>query len=456
MPSYYFADLVRETSSSTGTGPFVLAGAVPGHRAFAGVVPPSAAFHYAIAGVSTPDMWETGTGAIDAGGALVRTAVTASSAAGARVDFGAGLKTVALTVGAGWFAGAEAALDSKQPISTGHGDAVHGEAGDRVTVQRGAGWVNLALSQLAARGSDGRHMLSGPLAATAGSAAAPGLSFAGDSDSGMFGPGANVVALATGGVERARIDANGHLRVGASAPGAFPSGPGLAWFTPQVALTGTSEAAIGIGLSANDGVKNSRCGLFLNSGANAWGLSHTFASTPIDFAVISNGSTVLTINPMLSILPGSDNIANLGSGSMRFATLYAGSGTINTSDARDKAWRGALNAAEMRAAQRIAREIGVYQWRAAVAAKGADSARLHVGVRAQAVWGIMADEGLVDPIGTDGTPAATPYAFLCWDRWDDGDRYGVRGDQLALFIAAAHEARIAALEAEAAAAGRSA
>ncbi|HEY0115708.1 MAG TPA: hypothetical protein VGB54_08305 [Allosphingosinicella sp.] len=102
----FFADLVREVSSSTGAGDFVLGGALPGHRAFAGVVPAGARFHYAIAGVTKPSEWETGEGEIGSGGTLVRSPL-ASSAGGELVDFSAGLKAVALTVAAAWYAGQE-------------------------------------------------------------------------------------------------------------------------------------------------------------------------------------------------------------------------------------------------------------------------------------------------------------------------------------------------------------
>src|SRR3546814_8709593 len=74
----------------------------------------------------------------------------------------------------------------------------------------------------------------------------------------------------------------------------------------------------------------------------------------------------------------------------------------------------------------------------------------------------MADEGLIDPI-VEGVDPDCKYAFLCWDGWAeerddddnivvaDGDRFGIRTDQLELFLIAAQEARLAALEA----AGRS-
>ena len=201
--------------------------------------------------------------------------------------------------------------------------------------------------------------------------------------------------------------------------------------------------------------------------------------------------------------PYHDNFASCGDASFRWTTVYAATGTINTSDEREKVWRGAASAAEIRAAKRIIGELGFYQWKEAVAEKG-DKARFHYGVRAQQVWRIMADEKLIDPIGEDGRPGKTPYAFLCFDEWEDevenimeeievtgmvkghvvsdvidpntgnralietetevtekqmqptgetrvthaaGNRYGVRADQLTLFLIAAQEARLAALEA---------
>uniref|UniRef100_UPI00355866E1 tail fiber domain-containing protein n=1 Tax=Sphingopyxis sp. KK2 TaxID=1855727 RepID=UPI00355866E1 len=147
--------------------------------------------------------------------------------------------------------------------------------------------------------------------------------------------------------------------------------------------------------------------------------------------------------------PGADNLQTLGLSGFRWSTVYAATGTINTSDAREKLWHGAASAAERRAARRILGELGFFQWHDAIAAKGAEAARRHFGVRAQAVWDIMAGEGLVDPIGADGRPGRTPYGFLCFDHWIDAegvahDRFGVRSDQLALFLLAGLAAEPAA------------
>lgn len=110
----FFADLVRVACHATGTGNLLLEAPLPGHRGF-DVVPPGARFHYAVLGVTRPDEWETGEGELS-GGALVRMP-SASSAGGPAVDFSPGLKTVALTVSAAWFAAQAAALQAKADLA---------------------------------------------------------------------------------------------------------------------------------------------------------------------------------------------------------------------------------------------------------------------------------------------------------------------------------------------------
>lgn len=183
-------------------------------------------------------------------------------------------------------------------------------------------------------------------------------------------------------------------------------------------------------------------------------------------------------------IPAADNAYDLGVASQRVRVVFAGTGTINTSDEREKKWRGAATKAELKAATRIFKELGFYQWLDAIDEKNAKTARYHFGVRAQRVWAIMAEEGLVDPIDKDGKPGKTPYAFLCFDEWPEetapetegwrpgkilgpdgepvmvkcrgdevateqrptgnmivtkeaGNRFGIRPDQLALFLLAA-------------------
>lgn len=468
MPSLFFADLVREHCHEGGAGALTPAGALPGHRAFADAVPADTPFHYAIAGVAFADEWEVGTGRIDGAGRLVRDSVAASAAGGAAVDFTPGLKTLALTVGAGWFAARDAsaaavetALGGKQPLSTLHAGAATGTAGDLITVRRGEGWVNIPIASFAYQGAGGAVTTGGPLACPAGNAAAPALSFAGDANTGLFNAGPDAIGFALGGSERARMTATG-FGLGTSMPYARielvapASATGLA--------LGAAAGATNLGLEfygLMDSVPPAQTRGFVAIGNSGVGVAgdlllapRSSAAASIRFLTGSAGAVERwRITAAGALQPGSDNVYDLGAASMRVRTIYAATGAINTSDARDKAWRGPLDAAERRAAQRIAGELGFYQWLDAVAEKGAGAARLHFGVRAQAVWAIMAEEGLADPVGDEEGADGIRYAFLCRDEWQDADgvqtRFGVREGQLALFLIAGLEARIAALEAAA-------
>lgn len=153
-----------------------------------------------------------------------------------------------------------------------------------------------------------------------------------------------------------------------------------------------------------------------------------------------------------------DNARTCGWSAWRWSVVYAATGSINTSDARQKKWRGAPTAAELKAAKEIVAELGFYQWLDAIEKKGEAEARYHYGPRAQKVWAIMASNGLIDPVAANGKPSGKcKYAFLCYDEWEDtpvadtvraaGNSYGIRPDQLILFLITAQEARIAALEA---------
>ncbi|MBL8650632.1 MAG: hypothetical protein JNL35_09550 [Sphingopyxis sp.] len=455
MPTLFFADLVRETSGATGTGPFALSGAVAGHRRFADVVPGGASFYYSIAGVRHAGEWEVGTGSLDGEGRLVRGAVAASSNGGAPVGFSSGVKTVALTVGAGWLTATDVALAAanagiaangaglsvagvtiaaqgvaigaaqaaiaahdgaiagKQPISTGHGAATSVDATDSVTLRRGSGWVNAPATALVHQRSGGGFVCAGNL----------GI---GDET-----PGQRLVVKASSAVD-----------------GSAPVVVEIADTQAGTAGWTANAAFAAINFRSSDG---SVSGAGVRAQIAATMPATHGGQTDLKFSV--SNAALLDRSAVLDTAgrfrPGADNLQTLGMSGFRWSTVYAATGTINTSDAREKQWRGAASAAELRAARRILGELGFFQWHDAIAAKGADGARRHFGVRAQAVWDIMADEGLVDPIDGAGQPGNTPYAFLCFDRWVDADgvwhdRFGVRGDQLALFLIAGLASEVAA------------
>jgi hypothetical protein len=129
-----------------------------------------------------------------------------------------------------------------------------------------------------------------------------------------------------------------------------------------------------------------------------------------------------------------DNTIKWGIASSRWSEIFAGNGTINTSDEREKTNWESISEAEKSAALEIKSKIQKYKWIEAVNSKG-DSARWHVGVGAQEVGRIMSSHGL--------NPDS--FGFFCYDSWvgDDslgveaGYRYGLRYDQLVMFILAA-------------------
>lgn len=92
--AFVVADRVRETSTSTGTGVFTLAGAVIGYQSFSGAIGNGNTTYYAISNPGVNE-WEVGIGTVGAG-TLTRTTVLASST-GSTVSFTAGSKDVFVT-----------------------------------------------------------------------------------------------------------------------------------------------------------------------------------------------------------------------------------------------------------------------------------------------------------------------------------------------------------------------
>jgi hypothetical protein len=91
------ADRIKESSTSTGTGAFTLAGADSTYRTFASVCAVADTVYYAIAH-RTSNEWEVGLGTYSATNTLTRTTVHSSSNANAAVTFSAGTKDVLLAL----------------------------------------------------------------------------------------------------------------------------------------------------------------------------------------------------------------------------------------------------------------------------------------------------------------------------------------------------------------------
>jgi hypothetical protein len=304
-------------------------------------------------------------------------------------------------------------------------------------------------------------------AAGDGTAGAPGIAFASDTNTGLFRPGADILAVSAGGSERARFSVSG-LKVPNGAGGTIAistdGAPGSTGspLLPTLKFLGFADGVIGalevedrassvvggwmnlhtadssgvlqkrvtIDRAGNSGFGTPTPGekvdvvgnIKLQNGtgfttANSIiskitsyaGAANQFENASVDFLTgsfadagqisfkVSNGTRVeaMRMDTSANVTPGADNTQNFGSGSLRWATIFAGTGTINTSDERYKILRegGDLSDAEHRAWSAV-RAI-VYRDKDSFERKG-DAARLHIGYSWQSIQAAFEAEGL-DP-----------------------------------------------------------
>jgi len=253
----------------------------------------------------------------------------------------------------------------------------------------------------------------------------------------------------TAGAERAQIDASGRLLVGTSS-----SASGSITQYARVQVLGNSASSTGvlnIGVSAaasslgsgadvgyivfsdnssgqyahikciTDGVSSSSSD---TPGALVFSVTADGSSSPVSRIELKNDGTTRFNGAITSYL---DNTQNIGSAAIRWSTVYAATGTINTSDENLKQDIEELNVAENSAASTVKSLIKKFRFKDAVIKKG-DDARIHVGVIAQEVEQVFVDAGL-DP---------RRYALFCEDELEDGTkRLGIRYDELLAFVIAA-------------------
>lgn len=126
--------------------------------------------------------------------------------------------------------------------------------------------------------------------------------------------------------------------------------------------------------------------------------------------------------------PFTDNTQSLGQAANRWSVVYAGNGTINTSDANEKTDFVEISDAEKRVAIKIKFLFKRYRFKDAVAKKG-DSARYHFGAIAQEVAQAFESEGL----------NAEQYGIFCSDTWHEYNGKAVNVDDDKKYVVIHHE-----------------
>ncbi len=188
-----------------------------------------------------------------------------------------------------------------------------------------------------------------------------------------------------------------------------------------------------------------------NSGGGGLYFEATGTNQNVRLVPSGTGSNILA---GAGTYPSGDNTQPIGLAGQRWSVVYAGTGAINTSDAREKQDIADLDAVEKRVAVALKGLVRKFRFNDAVQAKG-DAARIHVGVVAQEVIAAFEAQGL----------DANRYAIVCYDEWEAraeefipevvdenglvispgryspaipaGNRYGVRYEELLAFIISA-------------------
>jgi hypothetical protein len=275
--------------------------------------------------------------------------------------------------------------------------------------------------------------------------------------------------------ERMRITSSGNVMIGTTEVSNFPvsTTQGIDIGANYVSIS-RSNASLFIQRSSTDGdlaqfyKDTAQVG---SIGSYPGGLLYTTAGLSVSTGIVYGDDLFV---PCGAGGAARDNIIPLGSAGRRWSVVYAGTGSINTSDAREKTPVDEFTADELNAAKQLSKEIGTYKFLSAVAKKG-DDARKHVGMTVQRAIEIMEANNL-DPFA---------YGFICYDEWEEqtvdhpaveakeavldeegnvieeavearaaytevtqeaGNRYSFRPDEMLFFIARGLEARIEALE----------
>ena len=224
------------------------------------------------------------------------------------------------------------------------------------------------------------------------------------------------------------------------------TGSGSVVLSASPTFTGTLNAAA---ISATGAVSSTFGGGYsaLQSNAVGIGASNTLISNSgSGFTFSQSGSSIGSWSSTF-LAPVPDNTQSLGLATNRWTTVYATTGTINTSDANQKQQIQDFTPAEIAVGKALKPLLKTFKFNDSVSEKGTN-ARIHIGIIAQDVQAAFTAQGL----NPDN------YGVFCSDTWyevdgkvldEEGNKYmasaagaveftrlGIRYDELLAFIIA--------------------
>jgi len=193
--------------------------------------------------------------------------------------------------------------------------------------------------------------------------------------------------------------------------------------TTATNLSGGSVSATTVTASGAVTSNSSGFAALASSAVQLYNGNTSMSHNGTSFSWGQNSTIIAALSPS-QFVPSPDNTLSLGSGGLRWTTVYATTGTINTSDRNDKQQVADLTAAEKAVGQALKGMMKTFKFNDAVLVKG-PNARIHFGVIAQDVKAAFEAQGLT----------AENYGVFCSDTLPNGHtRLGVRYEELLALI----------------------
>lgn len=339
------ADRVLETSTTTGTGAYTLAGAVTGFRAASTVCANADTFYYYAEDVNAYGVptggWETGLGTWGTGNILTRTTIHASSNANAAVSWAAGTRRIAIGITATQF---NLKAPTASPSFTGSftvtGDSatnINLTAGNSTTTSNGQ--INLTAGLGNAASTAG-----GKITIVAGKGASSSVAGGGGSITITGGAsGDNATSAGTGGAVTITGGAGNTLAT-TGTPGAITISAGAAQLAGQSGadVTITASSGFSAASNANGGNVNISAGagtvtanngrIFLNALGQAGGTTPavvTNVNSGNGEAIWQRSGTDQLKLTSAGLIPATTNNISLGSSTILWSNIYSRAANAN-------------------------------------------------------------------------------------------------------------------------------